>query len=240
MTKSKKKYHFTSSDEKILGKVIDLLRCQKPGSLLDIGAGPGYLSQKLADLGFSVSACDIQPEQFQARGIPIKKADLSAKLPYPKNSFDYIICVEVVEHVENPWQACREMARVLKKKGILILSLPNFTNLISRWVFFVRGNFRLFDEWFWKHWGHLNPITFTELSLILNRVGFEIKEIQTQKEIEPPYGLLLRLFQKTFSAIFHLFKIVRQGDDRQDKSLPTLETRPLLFGENLIIKCQKR
>lgn len=237
---NKSQYHFTPSDEKILEKVIDLLCQEKPGPLLDIGAGTGYLSQKLADLGFLVSACDIQPKDFQAEGIPIKKVDLSIRLPYPNNSFNYATCIEVIEHIENPWQACREIARVLKKKGVLILSLPNFANLISRWVFFTRGNFRLFDEWTWKHWGHINPITFTELSLILNSVGFGIEEIQTQQEIEQPYGPLLRLLQKTSSIIFHLFKIARWGDDRQDKTLSALETKPLLFGENLIIKCKKR
>lgn len=240
-TKTKRHhYHFTASDEKILGKVINLLRQEKPGTLLDIGAGTGCLSQKLADLGFLVSACDLDPKQFQPAKIPIKKADLGTRLPYPKNSFGYITCTEVIEHIENPWQACREMARVLKKKGVLILSLPNFANLISRWIFFARGNFRLFDEWFWEHWGHINPITYTELSKILDSVGLKIEEIQTQQENEQPYTFLLRLLQKSASIIFHLFKMIRQGDDRQDKSLSTLETRSLLFGENLIIKCKKR
>lgn len=233
-------YFLYGPNEQILRKVVDLLAKEKPGSLLDVGAGTGFLSQKLADLGFAVSACDIDPSQFQVAKIPIKKANLGVKLPYRTNSFDYITCTEVIEHLENPWQGCRELARVLKKDGLLILTLPNFSNLVSRWVFFVRGNFRYFDDWTWKHWGHINPITFTELSKILTSVGFEIEAVQTQKEIGQLYAWLFRFFQKTGSTIFHLFKIIRWQKDPKDKILPLLETRPLLFGENLIIKCRKR
>jgi ubiquinone/menaquinone biosynthesis C-methylase UbiE len=55
------------------------------------------------------------------------KCDLAAGLPYPDESFDYIICLEVIEHVDNPMALCREIGRVLRKGGRLICPLPIFS-----------------------------------------------------------------------------------------------------------------
>lgn len=235
----KHNYFLYGPNEQILEKVVDLLRGEKRGRLLDVGAGTGLLSRKLADLGFIVMACDLDPKQFQTKDIPFRKADLNNRLPYPDNYFDYLTCTEVIEHLQNPWLACQEMARVLGKNGRLILSLPNFTNLISRLVFFTRGNFRYFDDWTWQNWGHINPITFTELGKILNEVGFKIEKIETQQKIGQPYACFFLIFQKTASLIFHLFKMARWQKDPKDKTLAILESEPLLLGENLIIKCRK-
>ena len=132
-----------------------------------------------------------------------QKANLGNKLPYPNRTFKYATCTEVIEHIENPWQAFREINRILKKKGLLVFSLPNFTNLVSRWVFFTRGNFRLFDEWTWKHWGHINPLTYTELNLILKNTGFKIKAVQTQAEIGRPYALFFRPVYGSIDRWYH-------------------------------------
>ncbi|UKO98440.1 class I SAM-dependent methyltransferase [Nostoc sp. UHCC 0870] len=45
-------------------------------------------------------------------------------MTFEKNHFDGIICLEVLEHVENPFQAVNEIKRVLKKNGMLLLTVP--------------------------------------------------------------------------------------------------------------------
>jgi SAM-dependent methyltransferase len=46
------------------------------------------------------------------------------KLPFKKESFDVVLCLEVLEHVRKPWVAVEEIRRVLKKNGTLIASVP--------------------------------------------------------------------------------------------------------------------
>jgi len=109
--------------------MIDALSRERKGFLLDAPAGTGSLPSRLKKMGFSVSCCDINPSLFLAQDIEIKRGDLSQSLPYPSGSFDFITCIEGLEHLENPFNAIREFHRILKPGGKLFLSLPNYLNI---------------------------------------------------------------------------------------------------------------
>ena len=121
--------------------VITHLSKEKTGSLLDAPAGTGALAISLRDIGFKVMCCDINPSIFSADGIEIREGDLSQSLPYLSSSFDFITCIEGLEHLENPFNAIREFFRILKPGGKLILSLPNYLNIERRMKFLVTGLF---------------------------------------------------------------------------------------------------
>jgi len=123
--------------------MIDALSKEREGFLLDAPAGTGSLASRLKKMGFSVSCCDINPSLFLAQGIEIKKGDLSQSLPYPSGSFDFITCIEGLEHLENPFNAIREFHRILKPGGKLFLSLPNYLNIERRLRFLIAGLFFL-------------------------------------------------------------------------------------------------
>jgi 2-polyprenyl-6-hydroxyphenyl methylase/3-demethylubiquinone-9 3-methyltransferase len=59
-------------------------------------------------------------------------------LPFAASSFDYVISSEVIEHTLNPALAVKEMARVLRPNGVLVLTCPN-----RRWQWLVTGASRL-------------------------------------------------------------------------------------------------
>jgi SAM-dependent methyltransferase len=170
--------------------VIKYLSKEKKGSLLDAPAGTGALAIHLKEMGFTVSCCDINPSIFSVQDIEIKKVDLNQILPYPSESFDFITCIEGLEHLENPFNAIREFHRLLKTRGRLFLSLPNYLNIERRLRFFVTGLFskipspkKLGKAHFDNLWMlHLIPLTFPILKLVLEHSGFEILTLGKDKE----------------------------------------------------------
>jgi 2-polyprenyl-3-methyl-5-hydroxy-6-metoxy-1,4-benzoquinol methylase len=91
--------------------IADALSKEKRGSVLDVPAGSGAFGLRLKKIGFSVSCCDINPSGFSAEGIEIKEGDLNQSLPYLSESFDFITCMEGLDHLENPFNAIREFQR---------------------------------------------------------------------------------------------------------------------------------
>jgi 2-polyprenyl-3-methyl-5-hydroxy-6-metoxy-1,4-benzoquinol methylase len=67
-------------------------------------------------------------------------------LPFKSGRFDAINLVEVIEHIENQPQLIREIARVLKADGVVLITTPNILNILSRLRFlftgFLRGRVR--------------------------------------------------------------------------------------------------
>src|ERR1700694_5387778 len=98
-------------------KVVSILQQLPRGKLLEVPAGEGALAASLDKIGFAVQGCDLYPEMFRLPNIEIRRGDLSGSLPYSDRTFEYVTCVEGLEHIENPQQAVREFARVLRLGG---------------------------------------------------------------------------------------------------------------------------
>ncbi len=170
--------------------IIQALSKENRGTLLDAPAGEGALALRLKQLGFSVSCCDINPSAFSVQEIEIKEGDLNRSLPYLSESFDFITCIEGLEHLENPFNAIREFHRILKPGGKLFLSLPNYLNIERRLRFLITGLFskipspkRIGQGRFDHLWMlHLIPLTFPVLKLVLEHSGFKILQIAKDKE----------------------------------------------------------
>jgi len=91
---------------------------------------------KILEIGFSllpnpylrgdITGVDIiLPDKCPPNYKKMVKADVSKKLPFKENSVDTIILGGVIEHLENPNSALREMNRILKKGGVLLMETPN-------------------------------------------------------------------------------------------------------------------
>ena len=65
-------------------------------------------------MGFDVSCCDINPAYFSIPDLSIDIGNLNQTLPYPDLSFDYVICLDGIEHTENPFNTLREFRRILR------------------------------------------------------------------------------------------------------------------------------
>ena len=118
--------------------ITDLLRTQLGTGthrVLDLGAGGGLLSETLAAKGLSVVALDPSVASLHAGMAHGTAASLvggtGERLPFADGSFDAVLCMEVLEHVDDPGTVVGEAARVLRRGGVFIFSGPNRT-LVSR------------------------------------------------------------------------------------------------------------
>jgi ubiquinone/menaquinone biosynthesis C-methylase UbiE len=118
--------------------LLDTAKELKPTSVLDAGCGEGFtlsrleanhIGKKLEGVDFFTTAIKIGTKLHPK--ITLKEGNIY-KLPYKNNQFDLVLCTEVLEHLEDPDKALKELKRVTKK--YVILSVPNEP-------FFMFGNF---------------------------------------------------------------------------------------------------
>jgi len=109
-------------------QVLELLRREQPGRVLDIPSGGGPVVEGARAHGHEVVELDLFPRP----GIRGVLADACAPLPFADASFDILVSMEGIEHFENQTGFLRECGRVLKPGGKLILTTPNILHLSSR------------------------------------------------------------------------------------------------------------
>ena len=98
---------------------------------LDVGCGEGYGSAILAEKAAHVVSIDISEEAVAhaSAAYPMKNVEFQCmpaeQIPFSDNSFDVIVCFELIEHTRDHIAVMNAMRRVLRPGGILILSTPN-------------------------------------------------------------------------------------------------------------------
>lgn len=114
-----------SSDPK---RLLDLLELPPDGKLLDAGGGTGRIGYLLRPYVSQVVIADIN---FRMLKQAQNKADLypvctpSERLPFPGNSFDRVIMVDALHHVHDTFLTAKELWRVTKPYGRIIIEEPD-------------------------------------------------------------------------------------------------------------------
>jgi SAM-dependent methyltransferase len=229
--------------EAIYDTVLGIVRNFPVGRVLDVPAGEGALAARLVSAGFDVHCCDLYPEIFRLASVDIRRGDMGGTLPYDDSSFDYITCIEGLEHIENPQQAIREFSRLLKPGGHLIGSIPNILNIEERFKWLLHGYTSHFKPLSRDQVArarnligdkvemalHVNAISYSELRYSLENCGFEIRQLHRDKAkarlwLYWPFVALIRL-------------VARMTPARQRRELWTeeLQSDEILLGGNTLI-----
>ncbi len=215
--------------------LIEILQPWERGKVLDIPCYTGQLVRKLQVMGFQVMGADITTEYLQVKDIPFQYADMTQTMPFEDNSFDYVVCAEGIEHIEDQYQMTREFARVLKPGGRAIITTPNISSLKNRWKFVTRGAFAMFrdytddpDEKYLSITGHINPVAFPELKYMLQRYGFKLQEVRTNRYVGE-YNIFLRL----------LGWLSKRPTRKKNPDADFMLKPELLYGEHIIVIARK-
>jgi SAM-dependent methyltransferase len=160
-----------------------LLRYLHPDGarVLELGAGSGSMSQLLHVAGYEVEACDLEPGLFQYPKVTCRRADLAEPLPYADASFDGVVCVEVLEHIDGHERLFREVERVLKPGGVFLFTTPNVMSIKSRLSFLWTG----FEHSFYplevgtqtpQEW-HISGYGGNRYRFVLGLAGLELRQV---------------------------------------------------------------
>lgn len=99
------------------------------GKMLDLGCGAGVYPFPMPK---NLIQIDIEDDR-EARERPFHCLDLNtAVLPFRDKSQDAVILLHTIEHLENPWHCMREVRRILKSRGLLIVGWPTSWNIQSK------------------------------------------------------------------------------------------------------------
>jgi ubiquinone/menaquinone biosynthesis C-methylase UbiE len=163
-------------------------------TVLDLGGGPGRMAVPLA-VDCRVTLCDISEDMLRiaertaaAAGIPegrltLRRLDAAEPLPFATASFDRAVCIDVLVHLPDPVATLRELRRVLRPEGELLVDV---TNRSPWWlVRYPRAMGRHPSAWLqtWKgggilpEWqGVVHHYRYDEYRGMLDRAGFSVEQ----------------------------------------------------------------
>lgn len=172
-------------------RIVEELNPSSGEQIVDLGCGTGYylfllssLSLKLHLTGFDndIKAIGEAKTLLKSRNIKFIVGNLH-KMPFKDASFDKAVASEVLEHVRSDALALKEIFRVLKPGGVLVISAPsiNYPFLWDPINWFLQHLFNThiktgFFSGFWS--GHLRLYNLNQLKRKFEKVGFIVEEAE--------------------------------------------------------------
>lgn len=215
----------------------ELLNLSQNDVFLDVGCAWGYLEKKLIDTGMkNVYGIDVGEVAIKKANKDVNGAHFTlgsaTKLPFKDEVFDKVSLFDVIEHIQvgGNMTAISEANRVLKKEGILVVSVPNkgFLNICQ------------YTDIEYLSYGH-GHYTKEELILLLKKSNFDVISIFIGGGMV--FKILMqyiRLFFSFVNKIFHNTKTYNKINLILDNFEDWLYKNNNRNGYSLIIKAKKR
>jgi SAM-dependent methyltransferase len=161
------------------------VRRVKYGKIVDIGCGYGRLLSKIGN-NRELYGLDISPASIKAAVVWVKHGNFcigdARNTPYQSGSFDYLICAQVLEHIEND-SVIHECFRVLKPNGKALITVPNGKGPSGRYIPY-----------------HIRLFSLQSLKTALVGAGFEIVDAYN-------FGLYIPLITRFLIMIALFFSV---------------------------------
>ena len=208
----------TSNDD-ILNMVVRALDQRRIGGecIADVGCGQGDLygwvrSRFARYVGIDAVRYEEFPQEAEFSTLDLD----SDVLPLPDGSADVVAAVEVIEHLENPRDFMRKLARLAKPGGWVIVTTPNQLSLLSLLTLIVKHRFQAFQDVHYP--AHLTALLEVDLRRVAAEAGLVKIEIAYSQSGRIPLtarhypGILSRWFPR---ALSENVLVIGQRPDRQ-------------------------
>jgi 2-polyprenyl-3-methyl-5-hydroxy-6-metoxy-1,4-benzoquinol methylase len=183
------------------------------GAILDVGCGRGTFLEIMRRDGWKVMGTEFDPVVASTistlYNFPVLHGDLN-NLNLPEASFDVILLTHVLEHVRSPVETIRECYRLLKKEGLLVVSVPNIHSLQA-----MAGKAK------WFHLDlpyHLHHFSEKGLLNLIELNSFSVERIKRFDLEYNPFGWLQTLLNLSGIRENALYSILQKTSDRRQIS----------------------
>jgi SAM-dependent methyltransferase len=218
-------YVWRAGQERRLEMVLSSAGDLAQGRILENGCGVGMYAERLAGQGGQVIGLEYDYERAcEAHGRAALIVNAAGEgLPFPRESFDLILSHEVLEHVQDDRAAVREMVRVLRTGGMLVVFVPNRGYPFETHGIYWRGRY---------HFGNIPLVNYLPRRW-RDRLAPHVR-VYSRDDLQYLFaGLPLRIFQKkvVFGAYDNIIARYPSLGRGLRWLLQTLENTPLkVFG----------
>jgi SAM-dependent methyltransferase len=239
----------------IHGAILRALELAAPegviGDHLDVGSGSGQLLKLIATRYPVASfACDYTNALMKLPDQAVQIVDLNHDpLPYSNDRFTLVTCAETIEHLEHYRETIREIHRVLKPGGLVIVSTPNVLNLRSRLHYLTCGFPNLFGPLavggrdVHSPRGHINPVGLFYLVHALLEANFIDIRLNVDRYQRRSLFAFFLLYLPIYIAGRYNYrreiKKYRTITPQNDWAVRALNSRHVLLGRTLIVTARK-
>lgn len=187
--------------------------------VLDLGSGPGMTSLKIASLTKKVIGLEIDSKLLEIankstksrnqKNIIFIQGDANMGLPFRNNTFDKILCSDVLEHLHKREFALKEIYRVLKKGGLLLLVTDNPDTSWKK----IQKSAGIF---YYADLDHKYEYPKDEILNILKSNNFKVLKLETTTYDTPFRGLI----DLTGGISLPIYKKLRQWREAMNQKYP--------------------
>jgi 2-polyprenyl-3-methyl-5-hydroxy-6-metoxy-1,4-benzoquinol methylase len=160
--------------EEVIGRLTNL------GRVLDVGCGEGSNADSLRAHGATHLAGLELDKDFAAvasgRYDEVVSAPVEDEFPWEPESFDTILCYDVLEHLYDPWTALKRLRSLLKRSGQLHISIPNARSKEMWMPLLVKGSFDYQPSGL-RDVTHVRFFTRRDVVRMLNDTGYRVTSV---------------------------------------------------------------
>ena len=177
-----------SSNYAIYQMVVKSLGQPQNGIIVDVGCGQGNLFKYVENKCDRYIGVDVVQYSEFPRDLEFRKVNLdSGRVDLPDSFADIVCSVETIEHLENPRAFVRELVRLVKPNGLIMVTTPNQLSLLSKLTLLIKNEFNAFQESPGCYPAHITALLEIDLIRIFQECGLTNIKIDYSNQGRIPF-----------------------------------------------------